>query len=150
MSGGVATCTINYPIGSYTIVAAYRGSAGFIQSSSQTVQVVQKASTTSTVVSAPTVVTGQGATYQAEVSVDRTWNNSAGEPHRDCLHLRPGHARTTRRSLLCSTSVGLSGATVSCSSSAAVAAGSPWSITAVYSGDANFDGLDLVCASPRR
>ncbi len=146
LSGGVATCTIDYPVGSYTIVAAYRGSAGFIQSSSQLTQVVQKAMTTATVVSAPTVVTGQGATYQAEVTVDAPGSTQLGNLSGTVAM----YARDTQddpQIALCSTSVGQSGATVSCSSSAAVAAGSPWAITAVYSGDANFDGSTSSAAT---
>ncbi len=139
MSGGVATCAINYPVGSYTIVAAYRGSAGFAQSSNQMVQVVQMASTTSSVVSAPTVVTGQGATYVAEVSVVAPGTTELANLT-GTVSIYAQDTEVDPQILLCSTSVGLSGATASCSSSAVIAAGSPWSITAVYSGDANFAG----------
>ncbi len=138
LSGGVATCTIDYPIGSYNIVAAYRGSAGFIQSSNQMTQVVQRASTTSTVVSAPTVVTGQGATYRAEVSVDSPGSTQLANLT-GTVQIYGRDAQDDPLVALCSTSVGQSGATVSCTSSGAVTAGSPWSITAVYSGDPNFD-----------
>ena len=137
LSGGVATCSFDYVIGSYTIVAAYRGSAGFVQSTGQTIQVVQKASTTSTVLSAPTVVTGQGATYQAAVAVELPGSTSHANLT-GTVTLYAQDVQSDPRTALCSTAVGLSGVTVSCSSSAAVAAGSPWSITAVYSGDANF------------
>ena len=137
LTAGVATCTINYPIGSYTMVAAYRGSAGFAQSSGQTVQVVQKASTTSTVVSAPTVVTGQSSTYQAEVSVTAPGTTQLANLS-GTVSIYGQDTELVPQVLLCSTNVGLSGVAASCSSSAAVGAGSPWSITAVYSGDANF------------
>ena len=137
LSGGVATCSFNYVIGSYTIVAAYRGSAGFIQSTGQTVQVVQKSATTSTVVSAPTVVTGQGATYQASVAVRSPGSTLLGDIT-GTVSLYAVDTQDDAPVLLCSTAVILSGATVTCSSSSAIGAGSPWAITAVYSGDTNF------------
>ncbi len=137
LSEGLATCTIDYPIGTYTIVAAYRGSAGFAQSSGQTTQVVQMASTTTTVIGAPTVVTGQGATYQVMVAVDPPGSTQSANLT-GTVSLYAVDTQNDPQIALCSTNVGESGATVSCSSFAAVAAGSPWSITAVYSGDTNF------------
>jgi hypothetical protein len=137
LTGGVASCAFNYAIGSYTIVAAYRGSAGFIQSSGQATQVVEQASTTSTVVSAPAAVTGQTSSYEARVAVNAPGTTELANLT-GTVSIYAQDAQSDPQVLLCTTNVGLSGATISCSSSAAVASGSPWSVTAVYSGDSNF------------
>jgi large repetitive protein len=137
LSDGVATCTFNYALGSYTIVAAYRGSAGFIQSSGQMTQTVQQAATTSTVVSAPDAVTGQTSSYEASVGVNAPGTTQLANLT-GTVSIYAQDVQTDPQVLLCTTNVGLSGSTVSCSSSAAVASGAPWSVTAVYSGDSNF------------
>ena len=83
------------------------------------------------------MVTGQAATYQAEVAVNSPGTTQLGNLT-GTVSLYAQDTQGDPRIALCSTDVGVSGATVSCSSSAAVAGGSPWAITAVYSGDTNF------------
>ena len=83
LTGTTATCSVTYAaVGSHTITVKYLGDANFNQSagSSAITQVVQKASTSTTVASttgSPSVV-GQQVTYTATVSV--TAEGGGGTP----------------------------------------------------------------------
>ena len=123
LSGGMASCsTTAIPTGTQTITAAYSGNANFLPSTGTTTQTVNQASTTTTVSSSPNPSTfGESVTLTAHVT-------SAGGTPTGSVTFSIG-AET-----LCTAP--LSGGVASCSSTS-IPVGTQ-TITAAYSGDANF------------
>ena len=134
-----ATCTVTYNVtGSHTITAQYLGSAGAYNASAVSAsitQTVNRASTTTGVTSssAPSVV-GQKVTYTATVAV--TAPGAGTPPSSDTVTFKDGVTTITCGS----GSVAFNGTTATCTVTYANTVGSPHSITAVFGGDANYNG----------
>ncbi len=129
--GGVAACSITYPgVGSHAITAVYSGELNFIASTSSILtQTVSPGSTSTAVASSVTPsVTGQSVTVTATVSVVAP---GSGAPTGTVAFLDDG---TTIAG--CAAQV-VSGAGTATCDDAFVSAGAE-TITAVYSGDADF------------
>ncbi|MGW3010143.1 Ig-like domain repeat protein [Streptomyces sp. NPDC001219] len=131
LSGGTATVThpFNSTSGSpYTVTATYNGDVSFTSSSGSDTQTVGRAATTTAVVSSPDPsVAGQSVTLTATVS---TAAPGAGTP--------TGTVTFTFGDGTGAGTATLSGGIATLTHTYATRAGSPFPITAVYNGDANF------------
>ncbi|WP_190146294.1 Ig-like domain-containing protein, partial [Streptomyces glebosus] len=125
--GGTASVTTSsLGVGPHTVTATYSGSGSFAPSSGTDTQTVNKASTTTTVISAPDPsAVGQPVTFTATVAPVAP---GAGTPTGTVTFFISGGPTLTGT---------LSGGTASVSTSA-LAAGTH-TVTAIYSGDANFN-----------
>ncbi|MFG2533013.1 Ig-like domain repeat protein [Streptomyces sp. NPDC048516] len=131
LAGGTATATHTYTTaGSYSVTAAYSGDADFAGSSGLDSQTVDQAGSTTTLVSAPDPsVTGEPVTFTATVA-----SGTAG-------------AGTPTGYVTFDFGDGTEAVLVPVADGAAIAvhpytgtAGSPYTVTASYNGDANFTG----------
>ncbi|GAA1895492.1 hypothetical protein GCM10009716_01830 [Streptomyces sodiiphilus] len=125
---GVATVTTALPdAGSYSVVATYLGDAEFVQSSDTVLQVVEQASSETSLVSDPNPsVSGEVVTFTATVSAVAP---GAGTPTGTVEF-------TVNGTVLTGT---LDGSGVATASTTLTTAG-PYTLTATYSGDAEFLG----------
>ena len=123
LSGGSASCsTTTIPVGTQTITATYSGDANFLSSSGTTTQTVNQADTTTTASSSPNPSTyGESVTLTADVT------SAGGTPTGSVTF-------STGSETLCTAT--LSGGSASCSTTT-IPVGTQ-TITATYSGDANF------------
>jgi len=126
-SGQASFLTFTLSVGSYSITAVYNGDINFVASAASPAQglTVNKASTSASLPSLSPVVVGQSATFTASVSVTAP---GAGSPTGTVTFYDGGVSLGTP-STVSSGQASFSTSTLSVGSH---------SITAVYSGDANF------------
>ena len=139
--GGVAACSIAYPgVGSHAITAVYSGELNFIASTSSILTQTVSPATTSTAVASSVnpSVTGQSVTVTATVSVVAP---GSGAPTGTVAFLDNG---TTIAG--CAAQVVSGTGTATCGD--AFASAGAETITAVYSGDADFHQLDECGSDP--
>ncbi|MFD7402012.1 Ig-like domain-containing protein, partial [Streptomyces sp. NPDC059866] len=133
VAGGVATATHIYTdsAGSpYTITATYGGDANFAGDTATDTQTVNQAATTASVTSAPDPsVVGEEVTVTATVAVDAP---GAGTPTGTVVFDFGDGTGTT--------SATVAGGVATATHIYTDSAGSPYTITATYGGDANFAG----------
>jgi hypothetical protein len=135
VSGGTtATCVVALPAGTHPITAVYSGDASFNTSTSNTItEVVNKANTSVALARSPNASTvfGQTVTFTATIAVTGA---GAGTPTGTVTFQDAG----TDIASCAAQPVAANVAT--CVISTLSVAGSPHPITAIYSGDANFNG----------
>ncbi|MFF3818320.1 beta strand repeat-containing protein, partial [Streptomyces bluensis] len=133
LTGGTATTTHAYSTtaGSpFTVTATYSGDGSFLPSSGTDTQTVQRASTTTTVVSSPDPsVAGQPVTFTATVA---PVSPGAGTPA-GTVTFTFGDGSPTQ-------SATLVGGTATVTHAYTSTAGSPYTVTAAYAGNTNFAG----------
>jgi len=129
-ASGVATfVTSTLSVATHTITAVYASDTNFAASTSTAVsQVVNKASTTTTITNDLSTATVVGQAYSVAVSVAITAPGAGTIPNGDTVTVSDGSASCT---------VPLSSAAGSCSLTSTTAGGK--TITATYNGDANFN-----------
>ena len=130
LSGGTASMTISaLSVGSHSIMATYSGSANFLGSAASVPQTVNKADTTTTLVSSinPSVF-GQGVTFTATMSANAP---GAGVPTGSVQFAIDGSS--------VGGAVSLSGGSATSGSISTLAVGTH-SVTATYAGNGSFNG----------
>ena len=128
-TSGVATfATSTLTVATHPITAAYAGDTNFATSTGAVSQVVNKASTTTTITNDLSTATVVGQAYSVSVSVTINAPGAGTIPNSDTVTVSDGAASCT---------VTLSSATGSCSLTSTTAGNK--TITATYNGDANFN-----------
>ncbi|MFG2194198.1 Ig-like domain repeat protein [Streptomyces sp. NPDC048639] len=131
LSGGSASITVSgLSVGSHNISATYSGDASFTGSSDTDTHTVNKASTTTAVTSSPDPsVSGQSVSFTATVTPT---SPGAGVPTGNVTFVITNGVTTL-------TSTGALNGSGVATVTAPLSAGS-WTVTATYTGDANFNG----------